>query len=388
MPTWKRWGNENVPEVLRALGPVRHDAPAPGDDDAARARHNRPVDATVVERAVYVDGHRVDRPETIGEVRDCLALHEDGTGERAMAWIGVHGASEDQIHELAATFGLHPLAVEDAIVAHQRPKIERYGDTLFVVLRAATYQDATETVSFGEIHVFIGPDFVITVRHSEHPSLRPVRQRLEANPDLLSLGPEAVLYAICDYVVDGYGPVVAGLENDIDEIEAQVFESDPTVSRRIYELSQEVLGFQRAVRPLLDVLHSIEEGFEKYGTHEELQNNFRDVADHATLVNEKVLSFRQSLENILTLNATLVAQTQNEEMRRLTEAGMAQNDEVKKISAWAAILFAPSLISGIYGMNFAEMPELKWAFGYPFGLLLMLVVCGVLYAAFKHNKWL
>lgn len=387
MPTWKRWGNENLPEVLRALGPVRNGSPEHPDAEA-RATANRPVDASVVERAVYIGGHRVDRPETIGEVRDCLALRESSPGQHAMAWIGVHGASEDQIHELAAAFDLHPLAVEDAILAHQRPKIERYGDTLFVVLRAATYQDATETVSFGEIHVFLGPDFVITVRHSDQPSLKPVRERLEATPELLALGPEAVLYAVADYVVDGYGPVVAGLENDIDEIEEQVFESDPTVSRRIYELSQEVLGFQRAVRPLLDVMHRIEEGFQKYGTNEELQNNFRDVADHATVVNERVFGFRQSLENILTLNATLVAQTQNEEMRRLTEAGMAQNDEVKKISAWAAILFAPSLISGIYGMNFEAMPELKWAEGYPFSLMLMLVVCGTLFFLFKRNKWL
>lgn len=384
MPTWKRWGNENLPEVLRTLAPA-HTREAPVPDPAQPAR---PVDSSVVERAVYVDGHRVDRPETIGEVRDCLALHESGAGQHAMAWIGVHGASEDQIHELAATFNLHPLAVEDAIVAHQRPKIERYGDTLFVVLRAATYQDRTETVDFGEIHMFIGPDFVITVRHSDHPSLKPVRERLESSPDLLALGPEAVLYAVADYVVDGYGPVVAGLENDIDEIEAQVFESDPTVSRRIYELSQEVLGFQRAVRPLLDVLHHIEDGFAKYGTNEDLQNNFRDVADHATVVAERVAGFRESLASILTLNSTMVAQTQNEEMRRLTEAGMAQNDEVKKISAWAAILFAPSLISGIYGMNFEIMPELKWVAGYPFALVLMVVVCGVLFAAFKHNKWL
>ena len=385
MPTWKRWGDDNIPEVLRALGSARSGAHPPADDAVVTTR---PVDSSVVERAVYLDGHRVDSPESIGEVRDCLALHETEAGRAPMAWIGVHGASADQIHELAATFNLHPLAVEDAILAHQRPKIERYGDTLFVVLRAATYDDRTETVAFGEIHIFLGADFVITVRHSAEPSLKPVRDRLEANPELLALGPEAVLYAVADYVVDGYGPVVAGLENDIDEIEAQVFESDPTVSRRIYELSQEVLGFQRAVRPLLDVVRHIEEGFAKYGTQEELQNNFRDVADHATIVAERVGGFRESLANILTLNATMVAQTQNEEMRRLTEAGMAQNDEVKKISAWAAILFAPSLISGIYGMNFSHMPELGWAEGYPFSLLLMLLVCGTLFFLFKRKKWL
>ena len=173
-----------------------------------------------------------------------------------MAWIGLYRPDQHELASLAAEFGLHELAVEDAILAHQRPKLERYDDTLFVVLRAARYLDDVEEVEFGEVHVFVGPDFVITVRHSEAPDLAAVRRRLESNPDLLRLGPEAVLYAILDRVVDGYAPVVAGLENDIDEIETEVFGGDPQVSRRIYELTREVIEFQRATRPLAAVLGS------------------------------------------------------------------------------------------------------------------------------------
>jgi magnesium transporter len=211
---------------------------------------------------------------------------------------------------------------------------------------------------------------------------------MEGDPDLLRRGTEAVLYAILDAVVDGYAPVVAGLQNDIDEIETQVFSGDPKVSRRIYELSGEVIEFQRATRPLLGMLRALMAGFDKYGTDEELQRYLRDVADHATTVVERVDGFRQMLQDILTVNATLVSQAQNEEMKGLTEASYAQNEEVKKVSAWAAILFAPTLIGTVYGMNFRHMPELDWAFGYPFAIALMLFTSGTLYAIFKHRGWL
>jgi magnesium transporter len=305
-----------------------------------------------------------------------------------MAWIGLYRPDESQLLAVAEEFGLHELVVEDAIVAHQRPKLERYGDTLFVVLRAARYLDDVEEVDFGEIHLFLGPDFVLTVRHSQAPDLAAVRRRMESDPDLLALGPEAVLYAVLDSVVDGYAPVVAGLQNDIDEIETEVFGGDPKVSRRIYELTQEVVEFQRATRPLLGILAALTAGFEAYGTDEELQRYLRDVADHATLAAERVDGFRQALGDILTVNATLVAQAQNEEMKNLTEASYAQNEEVKKVSAWAAILFAPTLIGTIYGMNFAHMPERNWMFGYPFALLLMLLTCVGLYLIFKRRGWL
>ncbi|WP_425483528.1 magnesium and cobalt transport protein CorA [Flexivirga aerilata] len=367
LPSRSRPAEEDAPE--RALQPRR-------DDEV-------PVEESVVEKAVYLHGQRLEAPHSLRE-----AMHRLHDPDKAMAWIGLVHPTEAQITDMAKVFDLHPLSVEDAIVAHQRPKLERYDDTLFVVLRPAIYLDESETVQIGELHIFIGTDFVLTVRHTDRPSLAPVRRRLEADPELLALGPEAVLYAMIDFVVDGYAPVIAGLENDIDEIENQVFESDPAVSRRIYELSREVAELQRATKPLLQIVRGLERGFDKYGTDEELQRNLRDVADHATSVVERVDGFRSNLADILTLNATLVAQTQNEEMRRLAEAGMEQNDEVKKISAWAAILFAPSLISGIYGMNFERMPELSWPVGYPIALCLMLVVCGVLFLVFRRRKWL
>lgn len=332
--------------------------------------------AALVDSAIYVDGGRLHSPETLA---DTYRMFRDEPG--SMAWIGLYRPSEEQLLSLARQFALHELAVEDAIVAHQRPKLERYGDTLFVVLRPARYLDDAEEVDFGELHVFVGRDFVLTVRHSETPDLAVVRRRMESDPGLLARGPEAVLYAILDAVVDGYAPVVAGLQNDIDEIETEVFRGEASVSRRIYELSREVVEFQRAARPLLRILDALVAGFEKHGIEEELRSYLRDVTDHATTVAERVDSFRQMLQDILTVNATLVTQAQNEEMK-------AQNEEVKKISAWAAILFAPTLIGTIYGMNFRRMPELHWYYGYPFALALMAAVCATLYLAFKRRRWL
>ncbi|MGW6374675.1 magnesium and cobalt transport protein CorA [Rhodococcus sp. NPDC055112] len=341
-----------------------------------------PVEASVVNSAVYRDGARIETPASLAEALRSLP------DESSMAWIGMYRPDEEQLQAAAKQFGLHELAVEDAIVAHQRPKLERYGDTLFVVLRAARYLDETERVDFGELHVFCGPTFVITVRHSESPDLSAVRRRMENDPELLKLGPEAVLYAILDAVVDGYAPVVAGLQNDIDEIETEVFSGDPKVSRRIYELSREVIEFQRATKPLLDMLRGLSAGFEKYNTDEELQKYLRDVTDHATTVVERADGFRQLLGNILTVNATLVSQTQNEEMSALTQASYAQNEEIKKVSAWAAILFAPTLIGTVYGMNFDSMPELHWVGGYPMALLMMALTCITLYTIFKRRGWL
>jgi magnesium transporter len=341
------------------------------------------VEDNLVDTAIYVCGRRHQSPATLADTFRALRATPG-----SMAWIGLYRPAEAQLLSLGRELGLHGLAVEDAIVAHQRPKLERYGDTLFVVLRAARYLDAVEEVDFGEVHVFIGPDFVLTVRHSESPDLAVVRRRMEADPQLLARGPEAVLYAIMDAVVDGYAPVVAGLQNDIDEIETQVFGGDPAVSRRIYELSREVIEFQRATRPLLGMLDALSAGFDKYGIDEELRSYLRDVADHATTVVERVDGFRQMLQDILTVNATLVGQALNEETKNLTQASLAQNEEVKKISAWAAILFAPTLIGTIYGMNFAHMPELNWILGYPFALGLMAAVCLALFTVFKRRDWL
>ncbi|MFD3694569.1 magnesium and cobalt transport protein CorA [Streptomyces sp. NPDC058646] len=372
------WRRPASAPVTPPAGPPAS-TPPPAPPAAAPPNHHR----SVIDSAVYRDGRRIASPTSLADTFRQLREQPDG-----MAWIGLHRPTEPELHSLAAEFNLHELAVEDALEAHQRPKLERYGDTLFVVLRAARYLDAQEEVEFSELHIFVGPDFLITVRHGGAPNLSSVRRRMEKTPELLRLGPEAALYAILDSVVDGYAPVVEGVQTDIDEIETEVFRGDPAVSRRIYELSREMVEFQRATRPLVGMLHGLMAGFAKYGTDEELQRYLRDVADHVTHTSERVDGFRQALTEILTVNATLVSQQQNAEMRALAEAGFEQNEEIKKISSWAAILFAPTLVGTIYGMNFETMPELKWAAGYPFAILLMAVVCVSLYVIFKKRDWL
>ncbi|MBD7981936.1 magnesium and cobalt transport protein CorA [Oerskovia merdavium] len=336
----------------------------------------------IVDNAVYVDGRRTAKPSSLDETFETMRERH------GLAWVGLYRPSEAEIRAVAEELSLHHLAVDDAIAAHQRPKLERYDDNLFVVLRPARYLDAEERVEFGELHVFVGPDFVVTVRHAESPDVGAVRRRLESTPELLRLGPEAILYAVLDQVVDEYAPVVAGLQNDIDEIEDQLFSGDPAVSRRIYELSREVIAFQRATHPVVGILQSLERGSEKYGVDIELQRNLRDVLDHSLRLAEQADSFRVLLQNALMVQATLVAQHQNEEMRRLSETSLAQGEEVKKISSWAAILFAPTLVGTIYGMNFERMPELGWGLGYPAAVAAMVAMGFALYLIFKRHKWL
>jgi magnesium transporter len=336
----------------------------------------------IVDSAIYVKGVRESNAVTLDQTFEQLRDHG------GFAWIGMYRPTESELRSVATEFNLHRLAVDDALAGHQRPKLERYGDTLFVVLRPARYLDEPEEVEFGEVHLFIGPNFAITVRHAESPDLAKVRTRLEANPDLLALGPQAVLYAVLDQVVDEYQPVMAGLENDIDEIEDQLFRGDPAVSRRIYELATEAMGFQRATHPLVDMLNALEAGFTKYNVDLELQRNLRDVLDHTLQTVARADSFRAILQNALTVQSTLVMQDQNTEMSRLSKVSLEQGEQVKKISGWAAILFAPTLIAGIYGMNFHVMPELSWTFGYPFAIGLMIVSGTVLYFVFKKRNWL
>ena len=330
---------------------------------------------TIIDNAVYVDGVRTATPQSLEQTFETLARHG------GMAWIGLYRPTQQEMAGVAAEFGLHELAVEDAISAHQRPKLERYDNNLFTVLRPARYLDETETVEFGELHVFTGPNFVVTIRHAETPGVARVRHRLEDRPDLLRHGPEAVLYALLDQVVDDYAPVVAGLENDIDEIEDQLFSGDSTVSRRIYELAREVIQFQRAIHPLPEMMTLLERGFEKYGVDIELQRSLRDVEDHVKHLISRANSFRDLLQNALTLDGTLTANRQN-------EASAAQNEQVKKISSWAAIFFAPSFVAGVYGMNFDVMPELHWEYGYPMAIGLMVGAALLMYAIFKRKGWL
>jgi magnesium transporter len=369
--------------LVRGRSGIVRDSPERSMDPRSAGDKPIPPRSHIIDNAIYVNGCRSSTPESLREALESLKNTPD-----SMAWIGFYRPEDAVILNVAEKFDLHELAVEDAIVAHQRPKADRYGDTLFVVLRPARYLDEVEEVDFGELHVFVGHNFVITVRHSEAPDLSQVRSRMQDDPELLGQGPQAVLYAILDAVVDGYAPVVAGLQNDIDEIEVQVFGNEPGVSRRIYELSREVIEFQRATQPLLGMIEGFIAGAVKYGVDQELQRYLRDVADHTITVGERVSGFRQMLHDILVVNSTMVAQAQNEHMTNLTEASNAQNEEVKRISAWAAILFAPTLVGTIYGMNFDVMPELHWAWGYPFAVLLMAGVCTTLYLVFKRRDWL
>jgi magnesium transporter len=337
-----------------------------------------PIDATI-----YREGRPIGKPLTIDEAARLVRENEG-----AVAWISIYQPAESQLWDAAEDFGLHELAIEDAVVAHQRPKLERYGDTRFIVLRAARYIDQTEEVEFGEIHVFVGLNFVIVIRHRRAPDLDVARQHIEADPELLARGPAAILYSIMDCVVDGYAPVVAGLQNDIDEIESQVFAGHPNVSRRIYKLSRAVVEFEHAVRPLDEIFARLDHGFDGGESDTDIGQYMRDTADHATIVAERVTTFRQMLRDILTVNATLVSQAQNAKMQHMAEVGNAQNEEVKRISAWAAILFAPTVIGTIYGMNFDHMPELRWLLGYPYALALMAVTCITLWTIFRRRNWL
>jgi len=326
----------------------------------------------IVDSAVYKDGKRIAEPASFAELAGA-ARKGDG-----VAWLGLHEATEDELTSIAREFGLHELAVEDAVHAHQRPKLEWYGEVMFLVLRPARYVDESETVEFGEIHVFVGPNFVITIRHGEASELGRLRHSLESRPDLLSRGPMAIVHAVVDRVVDDYVPVVEGVENDVDEIESEVFGGARNVSRRTYELIREVIEFRRAIHPLADILVNL---MRNRDLGDEEKRYLRDVHDHTLRIQEQVDSFHELLRSILSVNLTL-------ETKALSEAGNKQNEEVKKISAWAAILFAPTIVGTVYGMNFDHMPELHWRYGYAMALGMMLTVSVGLYLLFRRRGWI
>jgi magnesium transporter len=320
----------------------------------------------IVDRAIYVNGQREESPSL-------EQIQETARKKAGFAWIGLYEPTREELGTVAREFGLHELAVRDSLRAHVRPKAERYGDTLFVAIKTARYVDEAETVEFGEVHAFVGSNFVVTVRHGKTNELVEVRRRLESRPELLRRGPYAVLYAIMNRIVEDYIPVVNGLANDIDEIEVQVFQTEPNVSRRIYELSREVTRFHQATQPLAGTLgRLIEEESDDFDI--EVQRYLRSLRDRLLRVTDESDAFRQTLQNILSVNLTLVS--------------VNQNDQVKKISAWAAILIVPTLITGIYGMNFDFMPELHWLLGYPYSLVIMLTISLILYRRFKRLGWL
>jgi magnesium transporter len=321
----------------------------------------------IVDMALYENGVR--RP---GEV-DLEQAYESCRIPDVFAWIGLHEPSAEEFDSVRREFALHELAVEDAIKAHQRPKLEVYGESLFVVLKTATYEEEGDQVELGEIQIFVGDGFIVTVRHGE-TRLHEVRLGLEARPQLLRLGPAAALYAIIDRVVDDYGPVISALDHDIRQVEAEVFsESRANQAERIYKLKREVLELRGAVAPLVEPVDRLERREYRF-VPEELSPYFRDVKDHLIRNVRDVESFRELLTSVLTAN--------------LTQASVRQNEDVRKISAWAAIIAVPTAIAGIYGMNFEHMPELGWRLGYPLVLVLIGVICFVLYRNFRRVGWL
>jgi magnesium transporter len=327
----------------------------------------------ITDSAIYVDGKRTGTPDP----------EEPGHpyAERGgFAWVELDEPDDEELASVAGEFGLPQAAVRDAVKAHHRPRADRYGETLLVVLRTARYLDEDERVEFGEIHVFLGRDFIVTVGHDKASTLQGVRRELEGRAGFLGKGTGAVLWAVVDRVVDGYDPVIDGLENDVEEIEEQVFGGeDADVSRRIYELSREVLEFRRAAQPLAGVLERL--STEAHSSDRELLRRMRGVHDRALRITERLDGFRELLQNILSVNLTIVSVQQNAAMQH-------QNVQVQKISAWAAIIAAPTLISGIYGMNFRYMPELDSVLGYPYALAIMLSISGLLYIGFKRAGWL
>ncbi|WP_329361473.1 magnesium and cobalt transport protein CorA [Streptomyces sp. NBC_00669] len=326
----------------------------------------------IVDCAIYQDGRRTHTPDDLSDALDQARAQGD-----SFVWVGVHDPTEAEFAGIAAEFGLHPLAVEDVLKAHQRPKLEIYPDALFAVVRPLRYHDDSGTVSASELMVFIGDAFVVTIRHGEAATAAEVRAGLEDRPSVLKHGPIAVLYAICDSVVDDYLEVAVELQVDLEELEEKVFApiggDSARIAATIYEFKRQVMEFRRASGPLAEPMARMAAGGMPY-TPRRTQPFFRDVADHLTRVADAGESLDRLLSDILAAH--------------LTQVGVRQNDDMRKISAWAAMAAVPTMIAGIYGMNFHHMPELRQVWGYPAVLALMVTVVLVLYRLFKRRGWL
>ncbi|MET9887196.1 magnesium and cobalt transport protein CorA [Streptomyces sp. NPDC006430] len=326
----------------------------------------------IVDCAMYRDGRRSAAPEDLSD-----ALDEARESGDAFLWVGMYEPSEEEFDHVSQEFGLHKLAVEDALTAHQRPKLEVYDDSLFVVLKPVVYDEEADTVSAGELMVFIGDSFVVTVRHGEGAALAAVRHRLEQDPEVLRHGPTAVLYAVSDAVVDHYIEVAAELQADLEELEAEVFAPNATETKntaaRIYAFKRQVLEFRRATNPLLQPMDRLAFGNVPF-VHGHAQPFFRDVADHLTKASEYIEGLDRLLSDALAAH--------------LAQMGVRQNDDMRKISAWAAMAAVPTMVAGIYGMNFDHMWELRQSWGYPVVLVVMAAVCLGLHRLFKTRGWL
>jgi magnesium transporter len=324
----------------------------------------------IVDCAHYREGRRAQKAALDVEEAAAICARE----EAGFVWLGMFEPGADELAHVQEHFGLHELAVEDARSFHLRPKFEQYEDEVyFVVLRTARDAVIDDEIAFGEVSMFIGPRFVITVRQGVASDLHPARLRLEERPELLAEGPISVLWAVLDQIVDDYAPVIEGLERDIEEVEASVLSGESAPTERIYKLRREATDFYRAVHPLLGPLNSLEQGaYPEIGPG--LRHYFRDVNDHAKLVNEEVFAQRDLLATILQANMAVIS--------------VQQNDAVRKISGWAAIIAVPTFVASIYGMNFEHMPELGWSHGYLIVLLVMLAIAGGLYAFLRSIRWL
>jgi magnesium transporter len=322
----------------------------------------------VINCVAYEQGTRVADVEV-------QSIHEVLQNQDRFVWIGMYEPTEDLLREVQREFNLHDLAIEDAHNAHQRPKIEQYEDSLFVVLRTAQMSGSPTRVEFGETHVFVGKNYVVSVRHGSLLSHVGLRQRCEAMPHLLAKGPGFVLYALMDFIVDQYFPIVDALEDELEVLEGEIFgdKLSRESTTRIYELKRELLGVKRAVSPLVDVCNRLTR-FDVDLIHEDTRPYFRDVYDHVVRINDMIDNARELLTTALEASLSLIT--------------VSQNEDTKRLAAWAAILLAPATIASIYGMNFEHMPELGWSWSYPAVLMLMLSVCAILYLKFKRSGWL
>jgi magnesium transporter len=364
---------------FRTLTPSLRPVARPKNAEPDARSIHVPVSRALVDCGVYVDGQRLPGKYTHAAALE-KAREMERAGQAAFVWVGLHEPDERQMHSVAEVFGLHELAVEDAVHAHQRPKLDRYDKTLFLVLKTVNYVEhesvakARQIVETGEIMIFVGADFVVTVRHGEHSKLASVRQRVDASPALAKLGPYAVMHEIADHVVDHYLEVTDMIEVDIDAMEEEVFSPRKQINIEcIYLLKREVVELRRAVGPLTSALQRLANDHnDLIGT--EVRRYMRDVLDHQISAADRINSYDEMLSSLV--NAAL------------GKVAMQQNVDMRKISAWVAMAAVPTAIAGIYGMNFDHMPELHYAWGYPAALGLMLLICLFLYAIFRRVHWL
>jgi magnesium transporter len=324
--------------------------------------------SSIVNCAAYANGRRVADVQ-IDEIEQALKQ------EDRFVWIGLHEPEEELLRTVQLAFGLHDLAIEDAHLAHQRPKLERYEDSLFVVLRTAQMNREQHRIEFGETHLFVGARYVVSVRHGASLSYAQVRARCETTPRLLVQGPGFVLYAIMDFVVDHYFPIVDALEDELETLEDKIFGEhfSRETTRRIYELKRDLLEVKRAISPLVDICNRLMR-FDLELIPQDTRPYFRDVYDHVIRINEIVDNLRELLTSALEANLSLIS--------------VSQSDAMKRLAGWAAIIAVPTMIAGVYGMNFDVMPELKWTWGYPLVMGIMVGACGFLYWQFKRSGWL